>query len=102
VVVVNHHLLMSDVAVRRAQQNWQEAAVLPAYTRLVIDEGHHLEDAAAMYDVLSRRPHWSTVECFEVVHNEMRAPHSIAADVLALVEPLLAAQIAGQAAKGRP
>jgi dTMP kinase len=62
----------------------------------------HLEDAAAMYDVLSRRPHWSTVECFEVVHNEMRAPQSIAADVLALVEPLLAAQIAGQAAKGRP
>jgi ATP-dependent DNA helicase DinG len=49
VVVVNHHLLMSDVAVRRAQQNWQEAAVLPAYTRLVIDEGHHLEDAAAAH-----------------------------------------------------
>jgi ATP-dependent DNA helicase DinG len=49
IVVVNHHLLMSDVAVRRAQQNWQEAAVLPAYTRLVIDEGHHLEDAAAAH-----------------------------------------------------
>jgi ATP-dependent DNA helicase DinG len=47
VIVVNHHLLMSDVAVRRASQNWGEAAVLPAYTRLVIDEGHHLEDAAA-------------------------------------------------------
>jgi hypothetical protein len=62
----------------------------------------HLEDAAAMYDVLSRRPHWSTVECFDDVRNEMRAPDKIAADVLALVEPLLAAQIAGQAAKGRP
>ena len=62
----------------------------------------HLENSAAMYDVLSRRPHWSTVECFEVVRKEMRAPDSIAADVLALVEPLLAAQIAGQAAKGRP
>ena len=49
VVVVNHHLLMSDVAVRRAQQNWEEAAVIPAYTRLVIDEGHHLEDAAAAH-----------------------------------------------------
>ncbi len=62
----------------------------------------HLEDAAAMYDVLSRRPHWATVECFDVVRNEMRAPDKIAADVLALVEPLLAAQTAGQAAKGRP
>ena len=47
VVVVNHHLLLSDVAVRRASNNWQDGAVLPAYTRLVVDEGHHLEDAAA-------------------------------------------------------
>ena len=47
VVVVNHHLLLSDVAVRRTTQNWDDAAVLPAYDRLVIDEGHHLEDAAA-------------------------------------------------------
>lgn len=49
VVVVNHHLLMSDVAVRRAQQNWDDTAVIPAYTRLVVDEGHHLEDAAAAH-----------------------------------------------------
>ena len=46
VIVVNHHLLMSDLAVRRAQQNWSDAAVLPSYRRLVIDEAHHLEDAA--------------------------------------------------------
>src|SRR6185437_14838958 len=49
VIVVNHHLLLSDIAVRRASGNWGEAAVLPAYTRLVIDEGHHLEDAAATH-----------------------------------------------------
>jgi ATP-dependent DNA helicase DinG len=49
VIVVNHHLLLSDLAVRRATGNWGEAAVLPAYTRLVIDEGHHLEDAAAAH-----------------------------------------------------
>jgi len=49
VVVVNHHLLMSDVAVRRVQRNWDDAAVIPPYTRLVIDEGHHLEDAAAAH-----------------------------------------------------
>jgi ATP-dependent DNA helicase DinG len=49
VVVVNHHLLMADVAVRRASQNWSESAVLPAYGRLIIDEGHHLEDAAAQH-----------------------------------------------------
>lgn len=47
VIVVNHHLLLSDIAVRRSTQNWQDSAVLPPYTRLVIDEAHHLEDAAA-------------------------------------------------------
>ncbi|MBI2796914.1 MAG: helicase [Gemmatimonadetes bacterium] len=46
VIVVNHALLMADLAVRRASQNWSDAAVLPAFTRLVVDEGHHLEDAA--------------------------------------------------------
>ena len=57
VIVVNHHLLLSDLAVRRASGNWGEAAVLPAYTRLVIDEGHHLEDAAATHlgSTVSRR-----------------------------------------------
>lgn len=49
VIVVNHHLLLSDVAVRRVSNNWAESAVLPAYSRLVIDEGHHLEDAAASH-----------------------------------------------------
>ena len=49
VVVVNHHLLMSDVAVKRAKQNWEDAAVIPAYTRLVVDEAHHIEDAAAAH-----------------------------------------------------
>jgi ATP-dependent DNA helicase DinG len=47
VVVVNHHLLASDLAVRRAQGNWEEAAVLPPYRRLVLDEAHHVEDTAA-------------------------------------------------------
>ncbi|MGQ0539690.1 MAG: helicase C-terminal domain-containing protein, partial [Gemmatimonadaceae bacterium] len=49
VIVVNHHLLMADLAVRRASHNWDDAAVLPPYTRLIVDEGHHLEDAAAAH-----------------------------------------------------
>ncbi len=47
VVVVNHHLLAADLAVRQASDNWEEAAVLPAYKRLILDEAHHLEDVAA-------------------------------------------------------
>ncbi len=49
VVVVNHHLLAADLAVRQASDNWQEAAVLPPYQRLILDEAHHLEDVAAAH-----------------------------------------------------
>ncbi len=49
VVIVNHHLLASDLAVRHAADNWKEAAVLPPYDRLVLDEAHHLEDVAASH-----------------------------------------------------
>jgi ATP-dependent DNA helicase DinG len=47
VVVVNHHLLAADLGVRKVTDNWQEAAVLPPYQRLILDEAHHLEDVAA-------------------------------------------------------
>jgi ATP-dependent DNA helicase DinG len=49
VIVVNHHLLASDLAVRIVSDNWLEAAVLPPYRRLVLDEAHHLEDVAAQH-----------------------------------------------------
>jgi ATP-dependent DNA helicase DinG len=49
VVVVNHHLLSADLAVRQAQDNWVDAAVLPPYQRLILDEAHHLEDVAAAH-----------------------------------------------------
>ena len=49
VIVVNHHLLMSDVAVKRAKKNWEDAAVIPAYSRLVLDEAHHVEEAAGAH-----------------------------------------------------
>jgi ATP-dependent DNA helicase DinG len=49
VVVVNHHLLASDLAVRLASDNCLDAAVLPPYRRLILDEAHHLEDVAARH-----------------------------------------------------
>jgi dTMP kinase len=50
----------------------------------------HLEDAAEMYDLLSHRPAWATIQCFDDTRNEMRPLEEIAADVLAAVEPVLA------------
>lgn len=49
VLVVNHHLLFSDLAVRRAQDNYTAQAVLPPYRRVIIDEAHNLEDAATSH-----------------------------------------------------
>jgi ATP-dependent DNA helicase DinG len=49
VLVVNHHLLFSDIAVRRAQDNYSAPAVLPPYRRLILDEAHNLEEAATSH-----------------------------------------------------
>jgi ATP-dependent DNA helicase DinG len=49
VLVVNHHLLFSDLSIRRAQGNWTAPAVLPPYRRLVLDEAHNLEEAATAH-----------------------------------------------------
>jgi dTMP kinase len=59
----------------------------------------HLEDAGAMYDFLSSRPNWTTVECFDVERSVMRTAESIAADLVAIVEPLLGAKLANHAGK---
>lgn len=44
-VIVNHHLLCADAAVR--QSAWGE--VIPSYPYAVIDEAHQLEDVATQY-----------------------------------------------------
>jgi dTMP kinase len=56
---------------------------------------HHLKDAAQMYDSLSRRASWATVECFDCSRQVMRPPEAIATDVLAAVEPSLTSQVVG-------
>ena len=45
-VVVNHALFFSDLAVRIATDNFRDSAVLPSYRRVIFDEAHHIEDAA--------------------------------------------------------
>lgn len=47
VLLVNHHLFALDVAKRAASADFGEAAVLPAYQRVIVDEAHHLEKVAA-------------------------------------------------------
>lgn len=65
IIVVNHHLLFADLAIRERTSNWNESCILPIYNRLILDEAHHLEEVAthrfakrasdiAIYKLLSR------------------------------------------------
>lgn len=46
ILVVNHHLLFADLAVRSEGADY---AVLPPYKRVILDEAHHIEDVATNY-----------------------------------------------------
>lgn len=48
-LVVNHHILLADIALRSAEGAASETGILPGYSRLVMDEGHNIEDGATSY-----------------------------------------------------
>lgn len=48
-LVVNHHLLFSDLVKRAENNNYSETCILPAYKRVILDEAHHIEDIATEY-----------------------------------------------------
>lgn len=49
----------------------------------------HLEDAAEMYDMLSRSRPWATIQCYDAQSSALRLPEDIAGEVLSAVLPLL-------------
>ena len=49
VLLVNHHLLFADLAVRRVLGFDTDRAILPRYYHVIFDEAHHLEDVATNY-----------------------------------------------------
>ncbi|NGX57133.1 MAG: putative ATP-dependent helicase DinG [Chlamydiae bacterium] len=46
ILVSNHHLLFADLALRAEEENYEEAALLPSYKHVVVDEAHHIEEVA--------------------------------------------------------
>jgi len=50
----------------------------------------HLEDAAEMYDMLSRSKPWATVQCFDAQSGSLRLPEEISSEVLTAVQSVLA------------
>jgi ATP-dependent DNA helicase DinG len=49
ILVVNHHLLFSDLAVRSDTGRYTDVAILPGYSRIILDEAHNIEDVATDY-----------------------------------------------------
>jgi len=49
IIVVNHHLLMADLALRDELGSYTQNAVLPPARRVIVDEAHHLESVATDY-----------------------------------------------------
>jgi dTMP kinase len=53
---------------------------------------HHLQAAAEMFDSLATQAPWTTIQCFDSMRNVMRPPDEIAAEILAVVESVIAQQ----------
>jgi dTMP kinase len=49
----------------------------------------HLEDAAEMYDMLSRSRPWATIQCYDAQSKLLRPPEDIAAEVLSAVQAVV-------------
>ncbi|WP_428768526.1 helicase C-terminal domain-containing protein [Treponema sp. HNW] len=49
ILIVNHHLLFADIAMRSSGAGFSDTAVLPPYKRLVLDEAHGIEAAATSF-----------------------------------------------------
>ncbi len=48
-LVVNHHMLFSDLAMRLSGAGYENTAVLPPFQRIVFDEAHNIENSATSY-----------------------------------------------------
>lgn len=82
VVVVNHHLLCADLAVKDASSYGR---VIPDYDTVVLDEAHLLEDVATQYFGIHVSSHRVEDLCRDV-ERELKAARLDAPDVLAEVE----------------
>jgi len=49
IIVVNHHLLFADLAARFQGAGYENAVILPPFSRLIIDEAHTIENAATSF-----------------------------------------------------
>lgn len=46
IIIANHHIVFSDLAVKKDSGDFTSLGVLPAYQRVIFDEAHTIEDSA--------------------------------------------------------
>ncbi len=49
IIVANHHMLFSDVSIKKETGDFSALAVLPNYRRVIFDEAHSIEESATEY-----------------------------------------------------
>ncbi len=49
IIVVNHHVLFSDVLLKMEGDSFEEDGLLPAYRTVICDEAHRIEEGARQY-----------------------------------------------------
>lgn len=49
ILVVNHHLLFSDLALRATVNEYSQTAVIPSYKAAILDEAHNIEEIATRH-----------------------------------------------------
>ena len=49
ILIINHHILCADAAIKKENGNYTQPGLLPAYNTLIIDEAHGFEEAAMSY-----------------------------------------------------
>ncbi len=49
ILIVNHHLLFADIAIKKEVGYSSDIGILPPYKRIILDEAHHIEDVATSY-----------------------------------------------------
>ena len=86
-MVVNHHLLCADLAVKDGSYG----SVIPAYDTLVLDEAHLIEDVATQYFGVQVSSH-QVEELVRDVERELKAASLDAREVRAEAEGLRVAQ----------
>lgn len=72
ILIVNHHLLFADLAIRQQTGSFEDAAILPPYECIIFDEAHHLENVATSY-FGSRITRAGIIRILRRLHRQKRA-----------------------------